>query len=193
MRWRSDRIPLVVSPSNRERTGSSFDRPVLSETAILRPAQDERRVEGFRTSVFGVLCRAFFERFFASESVTSDVQLRQTLIWVLAFLLTPGVLLLLQLFPAYQYVVIRAIRFHTYDIVDDMLEWIAGIFVVYSMVTVGLATVFVWDTLSFDHRDAMVLGPLPLKGRTIITAKLVALGVFLLAAALPMNLLNAFF
>jgi hypothetical protein len=146
-----------------------------------------------RTSAFSVLCRAFFARFFASETVTSDIQLRQTLIWVMAFLLTPGVLLLLQLFPQYQYVVIRANRFQTYDIVDDMLEWIAGVFVVYSMVTVGLATVFVWDTLGFDHRDAMVLGPLPLRGRTIIMAKLSALAAFLLAAALPMNLLHSFF
>ena len=30
--------------------GSSFDRPVLSEALILRQAQDERRVEGLRTS-----------------------------------------------------------------------------------------------------------------------------------------------
>jgi hypothetical protein len=144
-------------------------------------------------SPFGVLCRAFFDRFFASESVTSDVQLRQTLIWVLAFLLTPGLLLLLQLFPQYAYIVIRAKRFHNYEIVDDMLEWIAGVFVVYSMVTVGLATVFVWEALGFDHRDAMVLGPLPLRRRTIVAAKLLALAAFLLAAALPMNLLNAFF
>ncbi len=47
--------PLVVSPehveaSNHEPDRSSFDRPVLSERLILRQAQDERRVEGLRTS-----------------------------------------------------------------------------------------------------------------------------------------------
>jgi hypothetical protein len=138
-----------------------------------------------------ILSRAFFERFFASESVTSDIQLRQTQIWVLAFLLTPGLVLLIQLLPQYQFVVIRAARMHSPGMVDDMLIWIAFIFVTYSIVTVGLITVFVWDALSFDHRDAMTLGPLPIGGRTIVGAKLAALGGFLLAAALPMNLLNA--
>ena len=66
-------------------------------------------------------------------------------------------------------------------------------FVIYSMVTIGLIAVFVWDALSFDHRDAMVLGPLPIRRATIVGAKLAALGAFLLAAALPMNALNAVF
>jgi hypothetical protein len=52
----------VVSLSNHEHTRSSVDRPVLSETLILRQAQDERRVEGLRTS--GVL-ELFFAAFAA--------------------------------------------------------------------------------------------------------------------------------
>jgi Na+/proline symporter len=47
--------PLVASPepvegSNHQPDRSSFDRPVASERLILRQAQDERRVEGLRTS-----------------------------------------------------------------------------------------------------------------------------------------------
>ena len=146
-----------------------------------------------RTTAFTVLCRAFFDRFFASESATSDIQIRQTILWVLAFLLTPGVVLLLELYPMFAHVRITAARLHHFDIVDDMLEWIAFMFITYAMVTTGLIAVFVWDVLSFDHRDAMVLGPLPLRGRTIVGAKLTALAAFLLAAALPMNAINALF
>ena len=40
-------------------------------------------------SPLAALSRAFFGQFFSSESVTSDIQLRQTSVWVLAFLLTP--------------------------------------------------------------------------------------------------------
>ena len=36
--------------SNHEQKGSSFVRYILSEALILRQAQDERRVEGLRTS-----------------------------------------------------------------------------------------------------------------------------------------------
>jgi len=39
---------LVVSASNHEQT---FGRNISSEALFLRPAQDERRVEGLRTSV----------------------------------------------------------------------------------------------------------------------------------------------
>jgi hypothetical protein len=46
-------------------------------------------------SPFAVLWRAFFAQFFTSESVTSDDQLRQTIIWVLAFVITPCLLLLI--------------------------------------------------------------------------------------------------
>src|SRR5262245_43799477 len=98
-----------------------------------------------------VLSRAAFARFFASEIVTSDVQLRQTMFWVLAFLLSPGFILLIELFPAYQSVVIRSARFHTPGLVDDWLEWIVFIFVTYSMVTVGLIASFAWDALNLDH------------------------------------------
>jgi hypothetical protein len=56
------------------------------------------------------------------------------------------------------------------------------------MVTTGLITVFIWDTLVFDKRDAMVLGPLPVPGRTVVFAKLAALATFLLGAALLVNL-----
>ncbi len=55
------------------------------------------------------------------------------------------------------------------------------------MVTTGLITVFIWDTLVFDKRDAMVLGPLPVRGTTVVFAKLAALATFLVGAALAVN------
>jgi hypothetical protein len=72
-----------------------------------------------------------------------------------------------------------------------MLAWLAFILVTYSMVTVGFITVCVWEALSFTRRDAMVLGPLPLRGTTIVAAKLAALGAFLLGTATAVNVLNA--
>ena len=63
-------------------------------------------------AAFAVSVAHFFARFFASESVTSDMQVRQTMIWVLAFLLTPGFILMVQLFPMFNRVrIIRACAF----------------------------------------------------------------------------------
>ena len=52
--------------------------------------------------------RAFFAQFFTSESVTSDIQLRQTIIWVLALLVVPGFVLVIELFPHFSAIAIRA-------------------------------------------------------------------------------------
>ena len=51
------------------------------------------------------------------------------------------------------------------QMIETHLAQLAVIFVVYSMVTTGLVTVFIWDTLVFDKRDAMVLGPLAAAGQ----------------------------
>ncbi len=109
---------------------------------------------------FATLFKSFFEQLFTSESVTSDDHLRTAIVGVLAFVITPGVVLLLEVFPEYQSAVIRVKVLHAPTaLIDDLLEWIVLILVTYSMVTVGLVATAVWDALTFDRRDAMMLGP----------------------------------
>ena len=153
-------------------------RQARGSSARSRGARGDRARTVRRT-----LFQTFFRQFFASESVTSDMQLRQTIVWILAFLIAPLLILTIQIFPHFAAVAIRAVRFHDTELLDDTLEWIELLFVTYSMVTIGLITVFVWDALSFDRRDAMVLGPLPVRQATVAGAKLAALGAFLLLAA----------
>src|SRR2546425_11535673 len=117
-----------------------------------------------------VLCRAFFAQFFTSETVSSDDELRRQMFWILAFLLLPGILLMIELFFDYQGIVLRAIRYQQFDRLDDALEWIAFLFVTYSMVTVGFIAVCEWDALAFDRRDAVGLGPPPLPPAPVVTA-----------------------
>src|SRR5439155_15676692 len=143
-------------------------------------------------SAFFVLWRAFFAQFFTDESVTSDVHLGERVVRVLAFLLVPGVFILILLYPEYSAAVIRArVGRGPASYVDDMLEWVTFVLTTYSMAGTGLITVLAWNALTFDHRDAMVLGPLPLGWTTIIAAKVAALATLLSAGSLPINLLNA--
>jgi len=107
-----------------------------------------------RRPPFVVLFREFFSQFFTSETVSSDDQLRQTLVWVVVFLFLPGVMLMVQLLFEYAGVVIRAIKLQQFDRLDDTLEWIAFLYITYSMVTVGFIAVMAWDGLTFDRRDA---------------------------------------
>lgn len=118
--------------------------------------------------------------------MASDIELRRSLIWVLAFLVTPGIMLSLQVVSRYAFAV------HVQpSLVDTMTAALAIVFITYSGVATGLVAVFVWDALAFDRRDAMVLGPLPVRGTTVIAAKLGALGAFLLGTAIGTNALAA--
>ncbi len=136
---------------------------------------------------FRILWRAFIEQFAANESATSDLQMRRAIIGVFAFLITPGLYLMLKTMPDYELMLLVAKARNMPQWIETRLAQLAVIFVVYSMVTTGLVTVFIWDALVFDKRDAMVLGPLPLRGTTIVAAKLAALATFLLGAALAVN------
>jgi hypothetical protein len=137
-------------------------------------------------SPFRVLFREFFGQFFASESVTSDVRLRQTMIAVAAFLLTPGYLLALKTFGAFAFAAAKGPQF-----IEPLTRLFATIFIAFSTVSIGFIAAFAWDTLSFDRRDAMVLGPLPISRATVVGAKLAAMAAFVVGACLLVNLPTA--
>lgn len=65
---------------------------------------------------------------------------------------------------------------------QEVLSFIAG-----TMLIVGLVTVVSWDAIFPDRRDAMVLGPLPVKPGTILAAKVVATGEVLAIAVVALN------
>ena len=57
-----------------------------------------------------------------------------------------------------------------------------------TMLIAGLTAVVTWDNIFPDRRDVMVLGPLPVKPRTILAAKLAAAGTLLGMGVLALNL-----
>jgi hypothetical protein len=140
-------------------------------------------------STFGVLCRTFFAQFFSSEIVTSDMRLRQAMIGVLAFLLIPGLMMMSGGIRELETVALRARRLHASGMLEPVLADLASALIMYSMVTVGFLAILEWDALGFDRRDAMVLGPLPIRGSTIIGAKLASLSAFLVGVSASINLM----
>lgn len=147
-------------------------------------------MKGERETPFKILWRVFLEQFAANESATSDIQTRRAIIGVITFLVIPGLFLMMRTMSGYELMVKIARAKGTPEIIEGFLAQMAVLFVSYSMISTGLLTVFIWDTLVFDKRDAMVLGPLPLRGRTIVGAKLAALATFLLGTALAVNVVS---
>jgi hypothetical protein len=141
---------------------------------------------------FALLWRMFVAQFVTSDSATTEVHLRERVVWVLAFLLVPGVFIVILLYPEITAAVVRArLGLGPASYVDDVLMWMALVLTTYSMAGTGFITALAWDALAFDRRDAAVLGPLPLRPLTIMAAKLAALGTLLAAGSLPINFLNA--
>ncbi len=134
------------------------------------------------TPAFRILWRNFIEQFSANESATSDLQMRRAIIGVFAFLITPGFYIMMSSLGSFEILRKVAEARNMPQLVETRLAQLAVVFVVYSMVTTGLITVFIWDTLVFDKRDAMVLGPLPVSGTVVVFAKLAALATFLIGA-----------
>lgn len=61
-----------------------------------------------------------------------------------------------------------------------------------TMLTLGLLAVLCWDNAFPDRRDVLVLAPLPVRARTILLAKLAALGSMFCVAVLSVNLFTGF-
>ena len=140
---------------------------------------------------FGILWRTFAAQCLAGETAAIDDRLRATLAGVVAFLLVPGLVLLVDLSFDYQGIVLRAIHYQQFDHLTDTLEWVALVFITYSAAAVGLVGAFAWDALVFDRRDGLVLGPLPVSIREIVAAKTAAVASVMASSALAVNLFNA--
>ena len=144
-------------------------------------------------SQYALLCRTFFAQLFATESVASELQFRQALIGVFAFLVTPGLLLPFRMDAAFALATIRyATRPPGFPgLLEPLVRLFATICIAYSIVTIGFIAAFTWDALGFDRRDAMVLGPLPLRGSVAVRAKLTALAGLLLTTAASVSVMTA--
>jgi hypothetical protein len=135
---------------------------------------------------FALLFREFFSQLFTTESSLTERQLRQAMIGVFVFVITPGFFLPLQLGAPMEFASLQ-----NPALLDALTRLLAAIFLAYSMVAIGVIAAFEWDALAFDRRDAMVLGSLPVSGRTVVAAKASALGAVLLIAAAGINGLTA--
>lgn len=61
-----------------------------------------------------------------------------------------------------------------------------------TMAVVGVFTLLLWDQLFPDRRDSLVLGSLPIRRRTILCAKVAAIGTALSIAAVSVNSFTGF-
>ena len=125
------------------------------------------------------LTRAFLFRFFENEITAGSSDLRSSFFWLMSVLIPPGLclpVLALMKWSIANYVYgAEGVR---------RVAWMdKTMYIGFGMIAAGVVGAIVWNSLLVDRRDTIVLGAQPLRGRTIVLAKLFALagyiGVFI--------------
>src|SRR5690242_468270 len=136
---------------------------------------------------FAPLVRTFVARFFENDLTASANDLKRSFFGLVAILGIPGALTPFMMSFTWQligrYQGVSALRVVSRSDKDLYLG-----FTILATMAVSALT---WNTLLIDGRDAVVLGSLPVRPRTVVLAKLAALVVYVGALGVAMHTLSA--
>jgi hypothetical protein len=150
------RLPLLSRP----------EEPVLSlevQARMVSPEPEE-------PVQFKLLVRHFLERFFNNEMASANSEGKSRLVQVACAAGLPGLIMALYLYPTYH--LPRGHRPYWDQVGDHYF------YVVYSLVALGVVTVFEWDFFFPDLLDVLVLTILPIVDRKLFLARIAAIGIF---------------
>ncbi len=136
---------------------------------------------------FGALVRLFLARFFENEITASTDDMKGMLFWLLAALVVPG--LFIPWLMSFDWQLVAA--FDGPQVLRESSRSEKVFYLGFAMVATGLLTAVVWSSLLPERRDALILGVLPVSPRSVVTAKLAALGAYILLVAVSMHVLSA--
>jgi hypothetical protein len=125
------------------------------------------------------LVRHFFGRFFDTESLSPQGDPQADIVQTLGILAVPG---------AFFVLLFRPLTLWGWELVG-----VRYLFVLYSMIVMGLVMIFEWDALFLDSRDHQILTPAPIRRRTVLAAKAAALAIFLSAFLADINFFGILF
>jgi hypothetical protein len=162
----------VVRASKTERD------EVLSLEVLARhgPAEVEDQPSQFRA-----LVRHFLQRFFNNEMVSSDGDSKTLLVQAACTIGMPGFVVALYLYTPYH--MPHQVRSYWAQVGDHYF------YALYSMVAMGIVTIFEWDLLFPDLLDVFVLSPLPTRTSKMLGARVTAIFLLMGAALFDSNFL----
>ena len=131
-----------------------------------------------------VLFHAFLARFFEHESTAGRTDLRESFFWLIGALGAPGMLFAFYRQFHWHFLAMSPVgaeRLRVGALFDKTL------YLTLTCVVIGLVSVAVWSALIVDRRDALILGVLPLRRRSIVAAKLLSLAAYVGILTLGMH------
>jgi hypothetical protein len=133
------------------------------------------------------LTRTFLARFFENEAAGTTTDAREGFFWLIAALATPGIFLPLWMYFRWAGVAERGgmLALHRTLLFDKT------IYLGVTTVAIALLSAMIWHTLIVERRDALILGSLPVRGRTITCAKLAAMTAYIGMLSVGMHAISA--
>jgi hypothetical protein len=125
------------------------------------------------------LVRHFFGRFFDTEALSPQGDPQAGVIQTLGILAVPS---------AFFVLLFRPLTLWGWNLVG-----VRYLFVLYSMIVMGLVVVFEWDALFLDARDYQILKPAPIRRLSLLSTKAAALAIFLAMFLADINFFGVFF
>lgn len=130
------------------------------------------------------LARTTFGSFFESELLASGLPQVRLVIFAAVFLMIPATQLPMHAW--YDYLVASR---RTPELLDILMWPHKLLFVTFAMAGTAVVALIIWDNVFPDRRDVFIIGHLPLRTRTVLSARLLALtalmGLIALGSALP--------
>lgn len=167
-----------------------FQRLLMQPEPLSLNAQSELgAVRAPQRSQFSLLLRHFLERFFNHETASPGGDAKTRMVQIACAAGVPGFFYALYLWPLYH-------PFFGWPPKPPSYWTQVGhhfFFIVYSFVTIGIATVFEWDMFFPDLLDIFVLTTLPIPNRRLFLARVTAISVFLFGFLFDANLLGLIF
>lgn len=151
---------------------------VLSLEVLARSEPEEPEVP---LGQFRVLVRHFLDRFFNNEMASAGGDAKTRLVQAACTIGIPPFVIALYLYTPYH--TPHQVRPYWSQAGDHYF------YAMYSMVAMGLVTIFEWDLLFPDLLDVIVLSPLPTRWRKMFAARVTAILVLLGAALLDSSFL----
>ncbi len=142
---------------------------VLSLEVLARSAPEAEQPTQFR-----VLVRHFLDRFFTNELASAEGDAKTRLVQAACAIGIPGFVVALYLYTPYH--MPHQVRPYWAQVGDHYF------YVLYSMVAMGVVTIFEWDLLFPDLLDVFVLSPLPVRSGRMLRARVAAIFILMGAA-----------
>ncbi len=156
-------------------------KPPRDEVLSLEVLARRKPVEAEQPTQFRVLVRHFLDRFFTNELASSEGDAKTRLVQAACAIGIPGFVVALYLYTPYH--MPHQVRPYWAQVGDHYF------YVLYSMVAMGIVTIFEWDLLFPDLLDVFVLSPLPMRNSRMLGARVTAIFILMGAALFDSNFL----